>query len=327
LLSNRLRNANIGSPSSPSLIYANKKTSPQYLWASTYKTLKKIATSDMSTVLSAPINSVSVKNLSGYGIYWDGTNVWVTASDSAGDCLPYLMKIDGVTGAILGTYQLGALDSWLSQCCIVGDYIWVADYDYACLIKVQRSDGAVVGSYTVGTYPEYVHYDGTNIWVSDNSSGKIYKVSPSSGAVLGNYVVTSPYHICSDGTYLWVGSGTTKVAKVTISDGSIVGNYTVNNMGGNCYDGAGSVWCAGFSNKYLTKVRTSDGTALNTVSTGTVIGNYVTSDSAFVWLGGYSAGAGSVYKHRISDGVLVGSYTLSGEELGSYGCVCLTSTA
>ena len=68
--------------------------------------------------------------------------------------------------------------------------------------------GAVVGTYSVGTYPAGLAFDGTNIWVANNGSNSVTKLLASTGAVVGTIAVGSaPIGVAFDGSNMWVANG------------------------------------------------------------------------------------------------------------------------
>jgi DNA-binding beta-propeller fold protein YncE len=61
-----------------------------------------------------------------------------------------------------------------------------------------------LGVYAV-TSPIQPCFDGTNIWVINNSNDDVIKLRALDGAIMGTYTVGSnPLDICFDGTYIWV---------------------------------------------------------------------------------------------------------------------------
>jgi YVTN family beta-propeller protein len=63
----------------------------------------------------------------------------------------------------------------------------------------------VVGTYSAGTNPNAVAFDGTNIWVTNRGSSTVTKLLASTGAVVGTYSVGNlPIGIAFDGTNIWV---------------------------------------------------------------------------------------------------------------------------
>ena len=75
------------------------------------------------------------------------------------------------------TYPAGALTPW--GICFDGANIWVTDarYDSRTVSKLRASDGASLGTYTVGTGPQGVCFDGANIWVTNSGDNTVSKLS------------------------------------------------------------------------------------------------------------------------------------------------------
>jgi hypothetical protein len=69
-----------------------------------------------------------------------------------------------------------------------------------------------VTTFTVGSYPFGIAFDGANIWVANWTSNNVYKLRASDGAILGTFAVgTNPNAARFDGVNIWVtndGSGT-----------------------------------------------------------------------------------------------------------------------
>ena len=57
------------------------------------------------------------------------------------------------------------------------------------MTKLKASDGTALGTFTVGTNPIAVAYDGANVWVANINSKNVTKLRGSSGAVLGTFTV------------------------------------------------------------------------------------------------------------------------------------------
>jgi DNA-binding beta-propeller fold protein YncE len=55
-----------------------------------------------------------------------------------------------------------------------GYYIWVASYNND-VTKLRASDGANMGTFTVGSSPYLLAFDGANIWVTNAGSGTVSK--------------------------------------------------------------------------------------------------------------------------------------------------------
>ena len=55
--------------------------------------------------------------------------------------------------------------------------------------KLRASDGALQGTFNVGTNPTGVAFDGANIWVANNGSNNVTKLRASDGALQGTFNV------------------------------------------------------------------------------------------------------------------------------------------
>ena len=68
--------------------------------------------------------------------------------------------------------------------------------------KLRTSDGANQGTFTVGTQPFGVAFDGANIWVA--AASHLVKLRAFDGANLGAFPVGSgPYGVAFDGANVW----------------------------------------------------------------------------------------------------------------------------
>jgi hypothetical protein len=117
-----------------------------------------------------------------------------------------------------------------------GDHVWVSS-SLGTLTKLRASDGANLGTFTVGTDARGIAFDGANIWVSNGSSNTVTKVRASDGAVLSVFpVANTPSAVAFDGTNVWVinqfGGGSQFATKLRASDGAFQGvNDHVNRTG------------------------------------------------------------------------------------------------
>ncbi len=76
------------------------------------------------------------------------------------------------------------------------------------MTKLRTSNGAVLGTFTVGKVPGGVAFDGVNIWVTNENSNNVTKLRASDGAVLGTFSVgTLPLQVAFDGANIWVTNG------------------------------------------------------------------------------------------------------------------------
>ena len=125
--------------------------------------------------------------------------------------------------------------------------MWVSNYADNTVTKLLASSGAVVGTYSVGTHPEGMAFDGTNIWVANKGSNNVTKLLASSGAVVGAYAAGSaaPSAVAFDGTNIWVAS-VDDVTELVAATGALVGidaNPACTTSGGVAFDGR-FIWVA-----------------------------------------------------------------------------------
>jgi len=108
--------------------------------------------------------------------------------------------------------------------------------------KLRARDGTVLGSFTVGSAPIGVAFDGANIWVANRGDGTVSKLRASDGAVLGTFPTPNGgYGIAFDGTYIWV-TGDLYAWVLRASDGAQVASKQLQSTGV-AFDGA-YVWMA-----------------------------------------------------------------------------------
>src|SRR6266513_1582643 len=97
--------------------------------------------------------------------------------------------------------------------------------------KLRASEGVVLGTFTVGSGPGGLAFDGANMWVANSGCGSgntVTQLRASNGAVLGTFIVgTSPQSTTFDGANICVtldgpGGG---VTKLRASDGTFLGTF------------------------------------------------------------------------------------------------------
>src|SRR6202035_7782 len=85
-----------------------------------------------------------------------------------------------------------------------GANIWTANHGEGTVSKVRASDGAPLGTFTVGGAPNFVVFDGANVWVTV-SPNTVSKLRASDGKNLGTFTVGSaPWWPAFDGENIWV---------------------------------------------------------------------------------------------------------------------------
>src|SRR5262249_41029312 len=108
-----------------------------------------------------------------------------------------------------------------------GDNIWVMNGSNG-VSKVRASDGAMLGTFSVGKGPQRALFDGVNIWVTNFLDGTVTKLRASDGANLGTFRAgtnppsgNTPIGLAFDGTNIWVGDPkTATVSKLRAADGT-----------------------------------------------------------------------------------------------------------
>jgi hypothetical protein len=170
-------------------------------------------------------------------------------------------------------------------------------------------------TYSVGSEPFGVAFDGSNIWVANGGSNSVTKILASTGAVVGNYPVgAGPIEAAFDGTNIWVTnlSGNT-VTKLLASSGAVVGSYPVGIQPcGVAFDGT-NIWVANYGSNTVTELLASNGSLLKTYSVGS---NPCTEafDGANIWVA--NQGASTVTVLSASSGTVVGTYSVGPYPVG-----------
>jgi hypothetical protein len=124
--------------------------------------------------------------------------------------------------------------------------------------KLLASDGSIVGTYSVGSAPQFICFDGTNIWTSNSGDGTVTELLASTGAPIGTFSVGStPEGITSDGTNIWVSNyDDNTVTALLISTGSPISGSPFpvgNGPWGICFDGS-NIWVANVNDGNIMKL-------------------------------------------------------------------------
>src|SRR5271166_6946625 len=106
-----------------------------------------------------------------------------------------------------------------------GSNPWSVNPGTSSVSKLRASDGALLGTFTVGYIPGYAAFDGANIWVTNLGDNTVSKLRASDGATLGTFPTgVFPWGIAFDGTSSWVGNILDSTAsKFRPSDGALLG--------------------------------------------------------------------------------------------------------
>jgi hypothetical protein len=188
-----------------------------------------------------------------------------------------------------------------------GSSIWTANSGEGTVSKLRASDGATLGTFTVGGSPNFLVFDGANVWITV-SPNTVSKLRASDGKILGSFTVGSaPWWPAFDGENIWVPTND-GVTKLRASDGKNLGTFTVPGAIGAAFDGE-NVWVTGYGSGTVTKLRAKDGKIVGTYSVGhNPIG--VAFDGANIWVANNSDN--SVTKLRASDGKNLGTFLTGG---------------
>jgi len=174
------------------------------------------------------------------------------------------------------------------------------------------------GEYVVGSNPTGIAFDGANIWVANTNSNSLTKLRASDGALIGTFALgtaSQPWALAFDGSNIWVTNPSWRtVKKLRASDGVLLGTFQVGLDGFSiAFDGA-NIWVANYSDDNVSKLRASDGALLGTFGLGACafslggIGCNPTAiafDGTSIWVNTQFAG---VMKIRPSDGAVLGTF-------------------
>src|SRR5271165_3660461 len=87
------------------------------------------------------------------------------------------------------------------------------NYEKVALLKWYAANQTGT-TFSVGSGPQGVAFDGANIWVANAGSNNVTKLRAADGANLGTFsVASSPQGVAFDGANIWVANG----ADVTVS--------------------------------------------------------------------------------------------------------------
>jgi outer membrane lipoprotein-sorting protein len=103
------------------------------------------------------------------GVSSDGTNVWVTNSNSSN-----VSQISCSSGNVVKTITVGSNPQGVSS---DGTNVWVTNSNTSSSVsQISCSSGNVVKTITLGSNPQGVSSDGTNVWVSNYGSNNVSQI-------------------------------------------------------------------------------------------------------------------------------------------------------
>lgn len=189
-----------------------------------------------------------------------------------------------------------------------GANIWVANSYSNNLMKLQPSDGTILGTFATVSYPFFMAFDGANMWVSNSGDNTVSRMRPSDGKILGTFPVgVNPHGLVFDGVNIWVANyGSQNVTKLRASDGTNLGTFNVPSVPTTlAFDGA-NIWAPNANSAEVTKLRASDGAVLGSFAVGNCPQG-VAFDGANIWV--TNACDNTVTKLLASNGANLGTFS------------------
>ncbi len=193
-------------------------------------------------------DAVATVGTTPWGVAFDGASVWVTNSGS-NNVHKLTTQADG-TILREGPFPTGSNPlstpkgiAYSANPDGSNGQIWVTNAGGTTVTALNPATGSVVGTYSVGSSPEAVAFDGTNIWVA-NAGGTTVTVLNTAGALVNTVPVGSqPRGLAFDGNFMWVANyGSSTLSKVDVNTFTVVGSYSVPSAPlGLAFDGI-SIW-------------------------------------------------------------------------------------
>ena len=232
--------------------------------ASAHRTPLQIAAKRWQEISLRPQAIVSLPNMNLQEAAFDGSSIWASGSNGSG---AIVMKVRPGDGEVLSTFQIPGADNF-TQLAVDGQFVWAAGLGSTALYRINPNTGAST-AFPIGFLPTDILSDGLSVWVTDNTAGFLKKVRASDGAILGTFSAgTDPRGIAFDGTAIWVASFVGAVRKFRATDGALLGTFPVpGNLTELIFDGS-SIWVSQFSNDTLTRLRATDGAVIGTFTVG-----------------------------------------------------------
>lgn len=193
--------------------------------------LYKLRASDGTPRLTVPFATPRVPTT--VVLVFDGANIWVSSLFDK-----KLMKLRASDGTILGTFNIGSVDSMLFD----GQYIWIASG--GGVLRLRASDGSRADIPSPSCLAVSLTYDGTYIYAGCEDYGVIKVLRASDGVVVNTVVFESssyqeegapyPAALAFDGTYVWAAvasrptaaNQTGEVVAIRPGDGTVAGIFT-----------------------------------------------------------------------------------------------------
>lgn len=150
-----------------------------------------------------------------------------------------------------------------------GENIWVINDGDSTLVKMQPSDGTILGTFPIGDTALDILFDGTNIWVSNFFGDSVMQFRPSDGQLLLTYETNLPVGLAFDGrNILFANFEDNVVTKLRASDGAFRGTYAVGRLPAYLVKANEYLWITHSDDNNVEQLRLRDGVSLGTFSTG-----------------------------------------------------------
>jgi len=214
------------------------------------------------------------------GVAFDGTNIWVTNSNSDN-----VTRINPATNLVVGS----PIPTDIGPQALVfdGTNIWTVTAN-STLQRFNATSGAPVGAPigVGGVGP--LAFDGTNIWAVNTNGGTIARFNAATGATVGSPITvgTSPQGLAFDGTTMWVANfALDNVRRVDVATGTFIGAPSPSGDGprGVAFDGT-SIWVANRLSDNVTRIDAATGTVIGTPVTAGDGPYGITFDGTRVWV-------------------------------------------
>jgi len=287
---------------------------------------KKFVEVDVTVAVS---NWLSGASNCGFAIATAAGNLRLASKEGLGTGFPALLEIESSNGSIYfsgGNVGIGTatpvtelqVSGTVTATSFTGNGAGLTNLSGAALTGLPNleqiallkwSVSSADNTFTVGTAPIGLCFDGTSIWVANTggSSTTVTKLAASTGATIGTYTVGSqPEGICFDGASIWVANfGNNNVTKLNASTGAASGPYSVGTgPAGICFDGA-SIWVANNNSGTVTKLNTNTGATIGTYTVGSEA-DAICFDGASIWVANNLSG--TLTKLNASTGATLGTY-------------------
>ena len=188
------------------------------------------------------------------GIAFDGAHIWV-ACRHANSVQEFNVSDCRLLRTITDPVNLASPENLVFD----GQNIWVSNssVNRGMLTRVRTSDGAMLGTYAVGSGPYGMVFDGASIWVANYKSNDLSKVNASTGLVTNNIRLERchlPSALGFDGSHIWVNCGRDKAVEELDLNGAPLRTVGVDSNPYNfTFDGA-NMWVVNVTGNSVTKI-------------------------------------------------------------------------